>query len=391
MAGKRMFGAVRRLPSGRWQARYRSPEGRMLPAPETFATKGAAAAWLAAAESDQHRECWTDPRAATVTLGEYASEWLDTRVDLAPRTREIYAAQLRLRILPSITPGLPALAGRSLEAITPELVRAWYAALRETKGPSVAAKTYVRLRQIMRQAVDDDRIAKNPCRIERGGAEHHPGQRFATMEELHRLADAVWDRYRAMVLVAGLAGLRRGEMFALRRGDVDLAAGVVAVRRKRLRLAYGEVIEGAPKSRAGRRLVTLPVPVVAELAHHLRRSTEPGDDSYVFTSAAGMPIEASTFRDRVWLPATRRAGLTGLRFHDLRHAAGTLAAQTGATTKELMARLGHASPQAAMVYQHASLTRDVVIAERLAQMAERTGLVPASDASVQTGADRNGQ
>lgn len=101
----------------------------------------------------------------------------------------------------------------------------------------------------MRQAVDDDRIAKNPCRIERGGAEHHPEQRFATMEELHRLADAVADRYRAMVLVA--------------------------VRRKRLRLASGEVIEGAPKSRAGRRLVALPAPVIAELDRHLRRFTEP--------------------------------------------------------------------------------------------------------------------
>ncbi len=374
MAGKRMFGAVRRLPSGPWQARFRSPDGRMVPAPQTFATKGDAAAWLSAAESDQHRGLWVDPRASTVTLGEYAIGWLRTRVDLAPRTREIYAAQLRLHILPSITPAVPALAGRSLAAVTPDLVRAWYAALREAKGPSVAAKAYVRLRQIMRQAVDDDRISKNPCRIERGGAEHHPEQRFATMEELHRLADAVPDRYRAMVLVAGLGGLRRGELFALRRSDVDLAAGVVAVRRKRLRLASGEVIEGAPKSRAGRRLVALPAPVTAELDRHLRRFTDRGEDAFVFTSATGVPIEASNFRDRIWLPATRRAGLAGLRFHDLRHAAGTLAAQTGATTKELMARLGHASPQAAMVYQHASLARDVVIAERLAQMAEAAGM-----------------
>lgn len=105
-----------------------------IPSPDV-----ALAAWLAAAESDQHRGCWTDPRAATVTLGEYASEWLDTPVDLAPRTREIYAAQLRLHILPSINPAVPALAGRSLATVTPELVRAWYAAQREAKGPSVAA------------------------------------------------------------------------------------------------------------------------------------------------------------------------------------------------------------------------------------------------------------
>ena len=126
-----------------------------------------------------------------------------------------------------------------------------------------------------------------------------------------------------MVLVAGLAGLgglRRGELFALRRGDVDLAAGVVAVGRQRLRLASGEVIEGAPKSRAGRRLVALPAPVTAELDRHLRRFTDRGEDAFVFTSATGVPIEASNFRDPDLAARHPPGGLAGLRFHDLRHA-----------------------------------------------------------------------
>jgi integrase len=68
------------------------------------------------------------------------------------------------------------------------------------------------------------------------------------------------------------------------------------------------------------------------------------------------------------LPATEKAGVSGLRFHDLRHTAGTLAARTGATTKELMARLGHASANAALIYQHASSDRDRTIADGLASM-----------------------
>ena len=68
------------------------------------------------------------------------------------------------------------------------------------------------------------------------------------------------------------------------------------------------------------------------------------------------------FRRAVWLPATRKAGIEGLRFHDLRHTGATLAAATGASTKELMARLGHASPQAALRYQHATRERDEAIA-----------------------------
>jgi hypothetical protein len=391
MAGKRMFGAVRRLPCGRWQARYRSPEGRMVSAPETFATKGAAAAWLAAAESDQNRGLWTDSRAATVTLGEYASESLDTRVDLAPRTREIYAAQLRRHILAPIAPGVPALAGRPLATVTPSCC-----------GPGIqrCAKPRAR-RSPPRPTSGSARSCARPSTTT-GSPRTPAGSNGAVPSTIRSNASRPWRSCTVWPMPSRTAtgrwcsspvsaGLRRAELFALRRGDVDLAAGVVAVRRKRLRLASGEVIEGAPKSRAGRRLVALPSPVTAELAHHLRRFTEAGEDAYVFTSAAGMPIEASNFRDRAWLRSTRRAGLTGLRFHDLHHAAGTLAAQTGATTKELMARLGHASPQAAMVYRHASLARDVVIAERLAQRAERAGLFPAADAWAQTDADRHGQ
>jgi len=373
---KRSFGNVRRLPSGRWQARYRNRAGTMVTAPRTFPTKGDATRWLAATESDQFRGLWLDPAGGKVTLGEYAGDWLSAKVTIAPRTREIYESQLRLHILPTISANVPALGDVPLNALSPELIRAWYGALRIAKGNSVAAKAYTRLRQIIGQAVDDDRLAKNPCRIDGGGAERHPEQRFATLQHLYDLAGAVPDRYRALVLTAGLSGLRRGELFALRRSDVDILHGVITVRRKRLRLASGEVIEDDPKTAAGRRRVAIPAPVVVELERHLGRFAQPSADGYVFTSSDALPIEASNFRCRVWLPATRRAGLEGLRFHDLRHTAGTLAARTGATTKELMARLGHTSPRAAMIYQHAAEDRDRAIAERLAAMTVEAGLAP---------------
>ena len=115
--------------------------------------------------------------------------------------------------------------------------------------------------------------------------------------------------------------------------------------------------------------------LVAELERH--RSLFCADataDAYVFTSPEGTPLERSNFRYRVWLPATMAAGLPGLRFHDLRHTAGTLAARTGATTKELMARLGHASPRASLIYQHAAEDRDRRIADGLDQMAIAEGI-----------------
>ena len=373
---RRQFGGVRRLPSGRWQARSWTFDGQRIAAPRTFATKAEASRWLSTVEADRQRGLWVDPAGGRVSVADYAWGWLETKVRLAPRTREIYDLQLRLHILPVISDDVLPLGTMKLADVRPELIRAWYAALTAARGTSVAAKAYRRLRQILGQAVDDDRIAKNPCRIDAGAAERHPEQRFAAIGELYELAGAVPQRYRALVLAAGLTGLRQGELFALRWSDVDLLHATINVRRKRLRLASGVVIEDDPKSDAGRRRVALPAPLVGELQRHLERFGLESADGYVFTSSGGLPLERSNFRARIWVPATRDVGLDGLRFHDLRHTAGTLAARTGATTKELMARLGHASPRVAMVYQHATEDRDRVIAEGLAAMAEEAaGLV----------------
>jgi integrase len=344
------------------------PDGRRINADRTFATKTDAGLWIDAQRTAAAAGRTLDPERARATLAAYARGWLGHQAHLAPRTREIYRHQLERHVLPEIDDTVPPLGDLALNELTPELVRRWYRALVVNQTRSIAAKAYVRLRQVLNQAVDDERILRNPCRIKRGGVERHDEQRFATIAELLELAGAVPDRYRAMILTAGLAGLRQGELLALRRGDLDLRAGVIHVRRKRQQLASGEIIESEPKSEAGKRTVALPEPLVDELRAHLARFASKGMDTYVFTSSDGQPIERNNFRKRVWLPATRATRLKGLRFHDLRHTAGTLAARTGATTKELMARLGHSSSNAALIYQHASAERDRSIADGLSAM-----------------------
>jgi integrase len=104
-------------------------------------------------------------------------------------------------------------------------------------------------------------------------------------------------------------------------------------------------------------------------AHIAAGWSEPGPDGLVFPAPEGGPMRRSNFGRRVWRPATEAVGVPGLRFHDLRHTAGTLAAITGATTKELMGRIGHASPAAALRYQHATAERDASIADALDRLA----------------------
>jgi site-specific recombinase XerC len=94
-----------------------------------------------------------------------------------------------------------------------------------------------------------------------------------------------------------------------------------------------------------------------------------GDEGLVFTSPAGKPLRHSNFRRRVWLPALRAAQLPAIHFHDLRHTGNTLAANAGASLRELMDRMGHDSERAAMIYLHGSDERQQKIADTLSKLA----------------------
>ncbi len=88
-SGRAVWGSVRKLPSGRYQARYRV-EGRVVPADTTFRTKRDAEAYLSTVRADIERGQWVNPAAGKMTLREYGTKWLEQRPDLRPRTRELY-------------------------------------------------------------------------------------------------------------------------------------------------------------------------------------------------------------------------------------------------------------------------------------------------------------
>jgi integrase len=178
------------------------------------------------------------------------------------------------------------------------------------------------------------------------------------------VAGAVPVRYRALVLLATFGSLRWGELVGLRRENVDLEARVVRVIETTAELDRGGLVAETPKSAAGRRTVSLPAELVPELRWHLDRFAALGERGLVFTGPKGAALRRSNFRP-IWNAATAKAGVSGLHFHDLRHVGGTLAATTGASLKELMARLGHSSTRAALIYQHATRDRDEAIAKSL--------------------------
>jgi integrase len=196
----------------------------------------------------------------------------------------------------------------------------------------------------------------------------------ATLAELETIVAELPDRYQLMALLAAWCAMRFGELTELRRGDVDLRANRVKIRRGVVRVD-GEFIIGPPKSDAGVRDVAIPPHLLPMVRDHLARHTASGKDALLFPAAAdGNHHMAPSTLYKVYYPARKAAGRPDLRWHDLRHTGAVLAAQTGATLAELMGRLGHSTPGAAMRYQHAAADRDAEIARRLSALIEVSDL-----------------
>jgi integrase len=363
--GKRQFGSIRKLPSGKWQVRWRdSATGERVPM-GTFDTKGEAARHLDQVSADIQRGGFVDPRRGQVTLDAYAADWLGGHGQLRPTSRQSYKNTLRLHISPT-------LGNVELGELSPTVVRRWHADLLGAGvGRPTVARAYRLLRAMLNTAVQDGLIIKNPCALKGASNEGSPERPIATVQQVEALAAAVDPRYRAMVLVATYGQLRFGELIGLRGRSVNLLHRTVSIVEQAVDLDDGSRWVGPPKTDAGRRVVSIPQTLVVELELHLAQYAQPGPDGLVFTSSNGAPIRRDNFRNRVWVPATREVGVEGLHFHDLRHTGNTLAAATGASTRELMARMGHSSPRAALLYQHATSDRDRAIADALGTLRDR--------------------
>lgn len=379
------FGTAHKLPSGRYRAMYFGPDGRRYKADKTFLTEKDARGWLSLRQSEIIRKAWVPPEADEVqqpklTLNEYAETWLRQR-DLKTRTSEHYRKLLDDHIL-------PALGTRPLASITIDDVRDWHAAMTKNGTPTLRAHCYGLLRTIMATATSDGKLKANPCQIRGAGSAKRVHKiRPASLEEIEIITREMPEQYRAMVLLAAWTALRFGELTELRRFDITIvepteeevafatkttpdalpeAYGIVRVERAVVRTDEGFQVT-TPKSDAGRRDVEIPPHLLPAIKDHLERFVRPEKDALLFPATHGGHLAPATLYRRFYT-ARSEAKRDDLRWHDLRHSGAVLAAATGATLAELMARLGHSTPAAAMRYQHAAQGRDRQIAKLLSKM-----------------------
>ncbi|MEA1797703.1 tyrosine-type recombinase/integrase [Rhodococcus qingshengii] len=356
---RRSWGTIKKLPSGNHRASYVGPDGITYAAPQTYKAKIDAEGWLGNVRRTIDLETWTPPGAEKsrgLSLAAYSAIWLSHRT-LKPRTRSLYDDLLRLHINPK-------LGDLKVSAVSPAAVRVWYAEL--ATGPTRKAHAYSLLHAIMATAVSDEVIDANPCRIR--SAMQTKRKRdigLLTPQELSRLAEEMPERLFVAVLLLGWCGLRSGELKELRRKDVGKDAATLRVERA-VTYRSGVTTVDTPKTAAGVRTVAVPPHIRSAITAHLDRIPK-HPDALLFAADDGGHITDWEFR-KPFKKAAAAIGKPDLRVHDLRHVGAVLAAQAGATTAELMLRIGHTTPAMAMRYQSVAAGRDAELAEKLSKM-----------------------
>ena len=354
--GRRQFGSVRKLPSGRYQASYWR-EGQRHTGPTTWPRKGDALAWLAETETSIRRGTWADPEAGQVTLGEVAERWSRQQGHLRPKALLSVESLLRSRVLPRW-------GAVQVASIRPSDIRTWVSdLLGEGLSASRVRQAYGVLSRVLDMAVEEGELTSHPCIGVKLPPVKRSEVRSLTVDQIEDLVEAMPPPYDLFVSVIAYTGMRFGEAVALRRHHCDVERGRLVVAESATEVA-GQIVFGETKTHQ-HRTVVLPHFLSELLAAHLAEAVLPGPDELVFRGPTGGPLRYSNFRTRVWLPAVKKMSLEWATPHTLRHTAATLLIGEGASVKDVQAQLGHAD---------ASVTLDVyagVIAGHAADLATR--------------------
>lgn len=331
---RRRFGSVRRLQSGRWQARYYLPDGTRRSPTQRFATKTDALRFLATVEADLLRGTFRAPEAPSQTVAAWTARHIAAQTGrLTPKTQALYESLLRS----CIEPGVGAVPVAELRKIAG---REWVASL-TSRGLSASRvrQALVVLSQVMAVAVEDGLIESNPCSGVRPPRLTQTEPRILTPAQVAALREVIKPPYALLVDLLAYGGLRIGEAFALRRRCVDELDRRLIVEES-LSETGGRHSFGPTKTHQ-KRSIALPDFLLADLLAHLSEHVDASPDALLFVGRTGKPLHYNAFRRWTWDPAVEAAGLQGVTPHDLR---ATCASWVADSAGVLVAakRLGHA-------------------------------------------------
>lgn len=331
----------------RYDVNYREPDGRKRR--KTFLRKADAETFAASVETDKRRGTYLDPNAGRITFRRYAEEWLANQ-SVEATTREVTLVRLRVHVFPVLGP-------KMLDQIKPSTIRAWLSGL-SVRSSSYRRVIFGHVSAVLSAAVDDERIAKNPCKAGSVTAPKNDTPKVIpwTVERVRAVREALPEHYRIVVDLGVGLGLRQGEVFGLSPDDVDWLRGSVQVKRQVRVLAGNRQHFGTPK---GDKVRTVPLPSAVRelLAEHLaarpaRPVTLPwrapdGDPvtvPLVLTTRERTALNRNYFNTYVWRKALAAAGVELGRangMHALRHHYASVLLDAGESIKAVSEYLGH--------------------------------------------------
>lgn len=324
--------SIDKRPNGKWRARYRTHSGGPQRA-RHFDRKIDAEQFLTRVTSRLLDGSYVDPSAGQIAFGSYATSWQAAQVH-RPTTVAQVDAHLRNHVL-------PAFGERPIASIRPSEVQAWVKRRSDVLAPATVEVVYRIFSAILADAVADRVIVRNPAKGVKLPHKARDPIVPPTVEQVEALLGEMPERYQAIVTLAAGTGMRQGECFGLTVDRVDFLRRSITVNRQLVLAGSGPPAFGPPKTEASIRSIPLPDVVGTALAAHLEHYPA-GSDGLIFTNARDAPIRRNRFNE-LWRPATIRAGVEVLRFHDLRHFYASLLIEHGESVKVVQARLGHAS------------------------------------------------
>lgn len=318
----------------RYRVRYRKPDNSQTDK-RGFKTKREAEDYLASVQVSKLRGEWVDPTRSRVTIAEWAERWYEAQLQLKATTLSNYRYTLDNQIVPKW--------GRvRLPDVGHADVQAWVTSLSATKAPSTVRQIYLVLAGVMKYAVRDGRLSRNPCDDIQLPRIVKRRRGYLSHGQVRDLA-AECGEYGDIVLFLAYTGLRWGEMAALKVGRVDMLRRRIDVA-EAVSPARGQLVWSTPKSHSSRS-VPFPDFLSAPLS---RRCAGRMRDELVFVGPDGGVLRSGNFRRRQFAEAVARMkerdpGFPHMAPHDLRHTAASLAVSAGANVKAVQRMLGHAS------------------------------------------------
>ncbi|WP_162248836.1 site-specific integrase [Aeromicrobium sp. Root472D3] len=340
---------------------------------KSFKDHGDAKRFKAVLEGDMVNGNYLDPKHGTITVAKFVADHaealvIDVRVSTRNRIDGIYRSHV-----------LPEFGHLPLNAVDARAVAAWVNKMSLSLNASTVRKNVFALRRVLDLAVSYGLIRTNVAAAVRLPAEPKHEQKYLTHSQAWTLAETIPAEFKAMVLVAVFGGLRFGEVTGLQRKHILIETNQIQVCRTLIDLGKGGVTFGPPKTKTSIRTVTVPRSIMLELVAHMDAYTAVGDDALVFTGKRGTAIRRSWFYRMYWLPTVEKAGLSGLRFHDLRHTFVALWVSLGRNAKQVSKAAGHSSVSFTLDrYGHLYESDDAGLADELDAMLSANRTNPAN-------------